>query len=137
MRTPVRSISARIGTSGSSRLAIDRFELVVDEHRAHALGQLKREVGALAGVIEDAVDRHLREGDRLDALAADLVLGDGLVAELLERNRLERLARSVRINEVAGDHRVEPFGFCTSRRGGRARSDPPSGRGRSFRSTDR
>ena len=79
------------------------------KHRPHALGQLKGEVGALAGVIEDAVDRHLREGNRLDALAAHFVFGDRLVAELLERERLERLARSVRINQVAGDHRVEPL----------------------------
>ncbi len=111
-RTPVRSISARIGTSGSSRSRYTDSSPSVDQDRPDAFRQLQREVGALTGVIEHAVDRHLREGDRLDALAAHLVFGQRLVAELLERNRLERLARSVGVHQVAGEHRVEGLSGC-------------------------
>ncbi len=88
-------------------VAIHRFEFVLDQDRLHLLGKLHRDVRALTGVIEHAVDRYLRKRHRLDALAAHFFFGQRLVAKLLQGQRLECLARTVRVHEVTGDHRVE------------------------------
>ena len=74
---------------------------------SRCVGKLQRQVGALAREIENALDGHLREGQGLDALAADFVLRQRLVAELLEHRRLEILARFGRVDQVAREHRVE------------------------------
>ena len=56
-------------------IAIDRLQFVAIERRLDARRQLQRNVAALAGINQHAVDRHLRERQRLDALAADVFFG--------------------------------------------------------------
>ena len=42
-------------------LAVDRLQLLLEQHGLEVVGQLQREVGALAGEIEEPFDRHLRK----------------------------------------------------------------------------
>ena len=76
-------------------LAIDRLELIGHEQRRQPVRQLARQVRALAGVVEQRRRRELRERNRLRAAAADVLLGQRLVAEVLERRVLERMTGRV------------------------------------------
>ena len=93
--------------SGSSRSAVDACEPLLLQHRREAVSQLQRQVDALAGVVEHRVRRQFLETHRLRAAPADLLLGERLVAKVLERVFLDDVGRPRGVQQVARQHRVQ------------------------------
>ena len=60
-----------------------------------------------AAIVADDIGRQIRQRCRLDALAGERLFGDCLVAEMLERSVVEVMRGPSRVDQVAGDHRVE------------------------------
>ena len=89
-------------------LAHDRDRVAPRDTRARQRpGELPRQVGPFAGEVEDRLRRQAAKRLRLRALAADLVLGQRAIPELLERAVLDGMTGSCRVEQIAGDHRVE------------------------------
>ena len=93
-RTPCAFEAGQDRDERQLEVLVDGGDSDAGQLRAESLGQLPRQVGALAGVVEQRGRRERAEGHRLHALAADVVGGQRLVAELLERHRFQVLARS-------------------------------------------
>ena len=99
-----------VGEHGDERhleLAEHLVQPIGHEQRRQPVRQLPRQVRALAGEVQRRLRRQLRNRHRLGAAAADVLLGQRLVAEMLERGSFERVARPRRVEQVAGEHRVE------------------------------
>ena len=88
-------------------VAVDRGHAGRVELGREQLRQLPREIRAFAGVVEQAVGRERREGHGLGALAAHVVGEPRAIAELLERQRFQVLARARGVEQVGRQHRVE------------------------------
>ncbi len=108
MRMPARSIVDEHRHERHLELAVDRVESIGDEQRrqprrpAAARGRRARRHKSSSGR-----RRQARERRRLGAAAADVLLGQRLVAEVLERRLFERMPGARRVEQVAGEHRVE------------------------------
>ena len=87
------------------QLVVDALQIILLQKLDQRPGKLQREIGALAGVIERALDRDVCKRDGLRAPSADLLFAERLVADVLDRQILERV-RHVGIDEIAGDHHV-------------------------------
>ena len=107
IRTPCRSISASTGTSGSSRSRNSGSRPSSRRRGAQLLGELPRQIRALAGEAQQRRGRQVRQRDGFLARAADVFLRERLVAQMLERDFLDGVARPGRVEHVAGEHRVE------------------------------
>ena len=81
---------------------LQRLELRL-EHRT----QTPCDVGVLARVVTGAVDRYLIERDDVLSLAAEIFEARHLVIEKLERQEIDPVGTTARIEHVARDHRVE------------------------------
>ena len=95
MRTPARSTPTSTGISGSSSVVVHLVELLLFEQVAKQRRQLAGEVGALARVVDGRLDRHVRQRHRLGAAAAHVLLGQRLVAGVLERQIFQPCADRV------------------------------------------
>ena len=107
MRMPARSMSASTGRSGISRSRKTSSSWSVTSSGASRFDSCRArsarspaKFSASSGATRDK--RH-----RLGAPAAHVFLGQRLVAEVLERGLLERVAGPRRVQQVAGEHRVE------------------------------
>ena len=72
-------------------LVVHPLQLVLLQQRLQRRRQLQREVGPLAGVVERAVDGDVGERDGLGAAPADVFFAERLVADVLDRQILERM----------------------------------------------
>ncbi len=81
------------------------------EQRRQPVGQLAREVRPLAREGEKRLGGDPRDGHGLGPAAADVFLGQRLVAEMFERRRFQRMPRTRGVEEIAREHRVE-FEAC-------------------------
>ena len=88
-------------------VAEQRLEAILAQATAQRLGELPREIGALAGEAEQRRCGQVRQRDGLLPGAADVFLRERLVAQMLERDLLDGVARPGRIEHVAREHRVE------------------------------
>ncbi len=85
---------------------IDAGQLLRVELFAKKGCELPDEVGTLARVIDRGLHWNLGERQRLDALPADVLLGDSFVSRVLERQILEAMRRPRGIEEITQEHRV-------------------------------
>ena len=107
MRTPACSMATSTGIRGSSR---ERYTSA-----SCSLSSSARRIGASCparSARSHAKSRAASTGmsakrQRLDALAADVFFRQRLVSRVLERQLFERVGRPGRVDQVAGDHRVE------------------------------
>ena len=106
-RTPACSIAMSTGIRGSSRERYTSVNCSLSSMRAENRRELPREVGPLAREIEGRFHGDVAKRQRLDALAADVFFRQRLVGRVLERQLFERVGRPGRVDQVAGDHRVE------------------------------
>ena len=88
-------------------VAVQPLEAVAGEARDQPLGRLQRQVAPFAGVLDHRVDRHVGEAGRPGALSDDFLQGDRLVADLLQGEVPQVVARAGGVQQVAGDQRVE------------------------------
>jgi hypothetical protein len=88
------------------QLVVDALELVLRQQPPQRGRELEREIRPLARVVERAVGGHGGKRDSLHAAAADVFLAQRLVAAVLDREILEWVRRSVRVEQVARDHHV-------------------------------
>ena len=76
------------------------------ELRPQRLVQPQRDVGVLGGVLGGALHRHLVEADLLGALAGDVLVVDGVDAEVVLRQRIHVVARGGAVQHVGLEHGV-------------------------------
>ncbi len=81
-------------------------ELFLDHARQQQVRQPQRRIGVLGGVVGRARDVDRVEADLLLAAAADLLVRDHRVAEVLLGQRVQAVALARRIEQVRGDHRI-------------------------------
>ena len=72
-------------------LVVHPLQLVFLQKILQRRRELQREVGTLAGVVERAFDRDVGERDGLGAAPADVFFAERLVADVLDRQILERM----------------------------------------------
>ena len=126
-RTPACSMPTSTRISGRSSVSHTRVEIFGVETCRQVLRQLQRQIRALAREVATASAGSSAMRSGLDALAGERVLGDRLVAEMLERRVFEPVRGPCRVDQVAGDHRVE--GKATERH-----AVPPDHHAAAFRS---
>ena len=100
----------QVGEHGYERqleVAVQRLEPVVGQPAAEVIGHLQRQVAPLARVLDHRVDRHVGGAERLRALADDLLERDRLVADRLQGQVAQVVARAGGVHQIAGNQRVE------------------------------
>ncbi len=120
-RTPACSIGHEHRNQGQLEGAVHVRQLLLVEQCAENRRELPRQVGALAREIEGGLHRDVAKRQRLDALAADVFFRQRLVGRVLERQLFERVGRPRRVDQVAGDHRVEVEPAAAAHRAWRGR----------------
>ena len=99
---------------------VEPLQFLLLQQLSQRAGHLQRQVGALAGVIENPCQRGLRKRNGLGAAAANVLLTQRLVPGMLEREILELVCRPGRIEQVARQHGV---GFQPAQRHAVLRED--------------
>src|SRR5205823_12642468 len=79
---------------------VDAGELFLDEQIAKDRRELPYEIRALGCVIEDRLDGNVRQRHGLRAAAADVLLLQRLVADMLEREVLEQMLGARRVDQI-------------------------------------
>ena len=88
-------------------LAVQGVEPLRGKVLREAVGDLQRQIAPLARELEHRLGRQVGEAARLRPLADDRLVRDGAVADVLERELSEAVRRLRRVEEVAGQQRVE------------------------------
>ena len=86
---------------------VDAVQRRLLQRRREYVGQLQGQVGPLASEVQRRIGRQINERGGLRAAAAQLVLGQRLVAQMFEGRSLERMTGPRRIEQVAREHGVE------------------------------
>ena len=106
-RMPARSMPDEDGHERHLEIRVDPRQAFPLDGGLQRVGQLQREVRPLARVGEGGGERQRPERGRLGASPADVLFADRLVAEVLERRVFQPVLRPRRVEQVAGEHRVE------------------------------
>ena len=92
---------------------VDLVDLFFFQKIPKQRGELSRDIGALARIIDRRLDRHVGQRHGFGAPAAHILFRERLVAGVLEREILEPMLRSAGVDEIARQHRV---GFDPAKR---------------------
>ena len=99
------------GDERTLQIAIHLIEPLGDQHGRQSIGELQGEIRTLPRVVQGGLGARLPKPHRLRAAAADVFLGERLVAEMLERRGLERVVGPGGVEQIARQHGVEAKAF--------------------------